>query len=459
MKKMFLFCCLPAIAHVFTGCCQHRAEPATSANKPEPENRMTAKTYHSGFQEAHDSYNGISVASDGKVYYILCTQSLDIAGRMYSFDPSTEKIKFLGDLTEACGEKGMNAVAQGKSHVNFIESKGKLYFATHVGYYQNIDGNVAIGTPPEGYKPYQGGHILSYDLKTGEFSDLGKEPHREGILTMNMDTIRGLIYGLSWPTGYFFRFNVATGIMEDMGPVSGKGQSGKGSEFRTLCRTIAIDPTDGTAYLTTSEGTILKCRTDSQKVETVEGDDLRKDYFGVYDPAQPGHMGYNWRQVIWYSPEKKFYGVHGNSGYLFTFDPAVAKVEVIDRITSLPSKRSGMYDLFSFGYLGFILGPDNHTLYYLTGAPVYVNGKRIAGKPTTNTGEARGLENLHLVTYDISTSSYSDHGAVFYENGEPPLYVNSIAVGKDGTIYSLARITGNGKTHTDLISIPNPLNN
>jgi hypothetical protein len=98
-------------------------------------------------------------------------------------------------------------------------------------------------------------------------------------------------------------------------------------------------------------------------------------------------------------------------------------------------------------------------LYYLTGAPVYVNGKRIAGKPTTNTGEARGLENLHLVTYDISTLSYSDHGAVFYENGEPPLYVNSIAIGKDGTIFSLARITENGKTRTDLITIPNPLNN
>jgi hypothetical protein len=422
-----------------------------------PDKSLLAKPYDSGFPEAHDSYNGISVASDGKIYYVLCTQSLETAGQMYSFDPKTEKIKHLGDLTEACGEKGLNAVAQGKSHVNFIESKGKLYFATHVGYYETRDGIVSIGTPPAGYKPYQGGHILSYDLKTGKFENLGIEPHKEGILSMNMDPARGLIYGLSWPTGYFFRFNLATKEMQDLGPISGEGQKGKGNAFRTLCRTIIINPETGTAYVTNSEGTILQCRTDRNKIEPVEGENMVKDYFGLYDPSQPGHMGYNWRQVIWYPTTKKFYGVHGNSGYLFTFDPKNTKIEVLDRITSLPSQRSGMFDQFSFGYLGFILGPDGRTLFYLTGAPVYQNGKRVVGKTTTNTGEAKSLENLHLVTYDIPTGKYADHGPVFYANGTPPLYVNCIAVDPDGNIYTLARITENGKTRNDLIRIQNPL--
>ena len=49
---------------------------------------------------------------------------------------------------------------------------------------------------------------------------------------------------------------------------------------------------------------------------------MKKDYFGLYDPTFSGHMGYNWRQVVWYPAEKAFYGVHGNSGYLFRFDPA-----------------------------------------------------------------------------------------------------------------------------------------
>ena len=173
-------------------------------------------------------------------------------------------------------------------------------------------------------------------------------------------------------------------------------------------------------------------------------------------PHCPGSMGYNWRQTIWYAPEKMIYGVHGNSGYLFRFDPRAARVEVLERLTSEPSQRSGMYDQFSYGYLGFTLGPDGRTIYYLTGGPIYEDGKRVTGKATTAKGEAKGLEELHLVTYDIPNSKYIDHGAIVYDNGDRPTYVNSIAVGKDGTIYTLARITEHDRTRADLISIPSP---
>jgi len=71
---------------------------------------------------------------------------------------------------------------------------------------------------------------------------------------------------------------------------------------------------------------------------------MKKDYFGLYDPTSPGHMGYNWRQTVWVSLDKAVYGVHGNSGYLFRYEPAANRIEVLDRITSLPSQRSGMFD-------------------------------------------------------------------------------------------------------------------
>jgi hypothetical protein len=58
-----------------------------------------------------------------------------------------------------------------------------------------------------------------------------------------------------------------------------------------------------------------------------------------------------------------------------------------------------------------------------------------------------------LVTYDIPTRKYIDHGAISYENGDRPTLVNSIAVGKDGTVYALERITERGQTRTDPISI------
>jgi len=350
----------------------------------------------------------------------------------------------------------MKVVAQGKSHVNFREMNGKLYFSTHLGYYSIIDGMEKPGIPADGYKPYRGGHLLVFDMKTRKTEDLGIAPHNEGILTMNMDTERGLIYGLTWPSGYLFRYNVAKKEMKNLGPFTGEGENGMGQDFRVICRSIAVNPEDGTIYLTNADGQIKMLRLGQDVVETNEGEDMKKDYFGTYEVSTAGSMAYNWRQVFWYSPEKKVYGVHGNSGYLFRFDPAFPRLEVLERLTSIPSKLTGMGDQFSYGYLGFTLGPDGHTIYYLTGAPVYIDGKRILGATSTAKGEAKGLEDLHLITYDIITGQYLDHGAIFYPDGERPLYVNSIAVGKDGTVYSLGRIKREGKVVTDIFSIPNP---
>ena len=109
---------------------------------------------------------------------------------MFVFDPATRKIHDLGDLTEACGEKGRKAIVQGKSHVNFVECRGKLYFATHVGFYSIKGGMETMGDPPAGYEPYPGGHLLALDMQSGTFDNLAMVP-REGILAMNMDTAAG----------------------------------------------------------------------------------------------------------------------------------------------------------------------------------------------------------------------------------------------------------------------------
>lgn len=418
-----------------------------------PVKRLVGKVYNSGFALGHDTYNGMSSASDGRVYYVLSSEPHDVAGQMYAFDPKTETIRHCGDLTEACGEKGKNLISQGKSHVKFVESNGKLYFATHLGFYSIIDDMEKPGIPPAGFKPYAGGHFLSYDMTTGRYEDFGIAPHGEGIITMNMDTRRGRLYGITWPTGYFCYYDMASKQMKDLGLFFRQGEAGKGQQYRTLCRSLAIDPRDGSVYFSAGGGEIYRYRYDKDAVEVVQGENLRKDYFGLYDPTCPGHMGYNWRQVFWHPQENVIYGVHGNSGYLFRYDPQANRVDVLERLTSLVSKRTGMFDQFSYGYLGFTLGPDNRTIYYLTGGPIYVNGKRVLGKDTTGKGEAKGLEDLHLITYDIPTATYADRGAVFFPDGQRPLYVNSIAVGCDGTVYTLGRYSENGHTRTDLIAV------
>ncbi|WP_149240533.1 hypothetical protein [Dyadobacter sp. 32] len=419
---------------------------------------LEAKTYYSGFQQAHDTYNGISAASDGKIYYILSSDQHNIGGRMFVFDPLTDQIRFLGDLTEICGEKGLNLIAQGKSHVRFYERNGKLYFSTHVGYYQLIEGMDRLPVAaPEGFGLYAGGHFLSYDLATEKFEDLAIVPGGEGVVSMTMDTDRGHLYGISWPTGRFLHYNVDENELKTFDRVSGLGEAGTpGADFRSLCRSLFVVPDTGSVYFSTAEGNVFTYNPAEGNVQKLADADLKLDYFGKYDPTRPGSMCYNWRKIFWYATEQVAYGVHGNSGYLFKFDPKTETTEIVDRITSLPSQRSGMFDQFSYGYLGFQLAPDQETIYYLTGGPIYIDGKRVKGEEQIAKGAAKGLENLHLITYNIPNRHYMDHGPIFYENGDRPTYVNSIAVGNDGSVYALARIEREGKVIQDLIKISNP---
>ena len=50
-----------------------------------------------------------------------------------------------------------------------------------------------------------------------------------------------------------------------------------------------------------SFGDIRRYNREEDSLEDVIGDDMRKDYFGLYDPHSAGHMGYNWRQTIWHA--------------------------------------------------------------------------------------------------------------------------------------------------------------
>ncbi|MDD2436296.1 MAG: hypothetical protein PHG27_11620 [Massilibacteroides sp.] len=416
---------------------------------------LVAKQYYSGFAEAHDTYNAISAASDGKIYYVLSSTKHDVGGQFYVYDPEIDKTTFIADLSVALGEKEKNYIAQGKSHVEFYEYDNKLFFATHVGYYEMIDGSEQLPKhAPEGYKLYPGGHFLYYDMKTGEIKSLALAPHGEGIITMTMDKERGHLYGITWPKGYLIDYDLKKGELKDLGLVDELGEDGViGKDYRVICRSMFVDPRDGLVYYSTADGDIYSYKSGDNAPQKIENTNLRLDYFGTYDYTGAGSMGYNWRKIFWYEPEQIAYGVHGNSGYLFKFDPKNETIEIVERITSEPSRKSGMYDQFSYGYLGYMLGPDS-TIYYLTGGPAYnKDGKRIKGVDEIAMGAAKGLENLHLVTFNIPQKKYEDHGPILYENGGIPTYVNSIAMDKKGNVYTLARFNHDGKEIEDLIKV------
>jgi len=438
------------IAITFVALWAFCAGPAARAHEPK---HLTARGFDSGFELSNGTFNGMLAASDGKIYYVLCAENIDTGAQMYSYDPATDKIAHLGDLTEAAGEKGLKAIPQGKSHVTFVESSGKLYFSTHVDWY-SVQGELeSMAAPPPGYKPYPGGHFLAYDMASGTFENLAKAPPGQGIIAMNMDTQRGRLYGLTWPSGYFLRYDLKSRELKNLGPLYRDGEGGRAT-LRILCRALPIDPRDGSVYFTNADGDILRYRYDRDALETVQGDNLRKDYFGIWNPLKGEDMGYGWRQALWYAPENAIYATHGRSGYLLRFDPVAERVDVIERLASEASKRSGMYDDFHYGYLSFTLGPDGHTLYYLTEGAILENGRRVTRYEQVAGGSGREkVEDLHLITYDIPAAKYVDHGAVFFSDGGRPGLVNSIAVGKDGAVYCITDIPGK-RRHIDLVRIP-----
>ncbi len=407
---------------------------------------LRATAYDSHFpaaEKAGEAFNGMGVSSNGTIYYVLSSEKYNIPGQMYSFDPKTKAITHIANLNDAVGQGQMKAVAQGKSHVNFVEADGKLYFSTHLGYYNKASGVERTAVAPKGYLPYPGGHFLSYDMKTRKFTNLAIAPGGQGIIDMNMDVRRGRLYGITWPAGDFLRYDLKTKQMKNLGTVFHGGELGKlGSTYRAICRRIVVDPRDGSAYFTTGDGTIYRYRYDTDKVDAVAGVNLKKDYFGLMNPALHG-MAYNWRAAVWVPSEHAFYAVNGRSGYLVRFDPARPSVEVLERLTSEPSKKSGMFDKSEYGYLGLALGADGHTLYYLTGAPLAKGAKATADQQ----------EETHLITYDISSRKYLDHGLILLNNGDSVTPPQSMTVGLDGTVYMLSYVVEDGKSGIELIGV------
>ncbi len=425
------------------------------------ESPLFAISYDTGFSHADDTWNSLSTASDGKIYYSFSTVDVDQGAQLHVFDPVSEQIDFLVDFTEFTSGDGLSTIPQGKSHGNFYEWKGKLYITTHVGVHGSVeDGELAITR--EGYDPYPGGHIISYDLSSGEFEHLATAPNKEGILTVTMDTDRGHIYGITWPFGHFIHYDVDAGELKDLGLISGRGEAGTpGDDFRVLGRSMFVDPDDGSVYFSTADGDIYSYSPYSGSIEWVEGVDLRLDYFGAQVVDRPGSMAYGWRQIVWNPVEEAAYGIHGKTGYLFRFDPREPSLEIVERITSEPSKRSGMFDAHYYGYLGFDLGPDNETIYYLTGGPIYVDGVRLTRNNNEELGYHRKVEeNLHLITYHIPTGEYRDHGPVYHQNGSVIIAAQAIAIApEDGSIYTLGRFDRNNDMEMDLVRIPNPFVN
>lgn len=392
------------------------------------------KLFDSKFEGSDSNFNSLSIVDD-YLYYTLCTHDVDIPGRAYRVKLGTDNVELIGDLGDICNENDKKRIPQGKSHTPFYKYNGKIWFATHCSFYggNTPDGKENPAPPPEGYLPYSGGRIVCVD-ENNNTKVVAEAPAGEGIITLTMDTKRGVCFCLTWPSAILLIYDVNTNKLINAGKVALDGEIGLGDRYSCICRIFAVEPTTGIAYFTLSNGEVYSADS-TGKVKLVEWCNLKRDMFGDFDPSKGGHQGYNWRYLVYNETYKKFYGVMPKSGYLFSFDPVNEEFKVIERIASAVCRDTASYEDFRYGYMTLTKSPnDDDNLYYISG---YTDSDNTA--------------KLTAVSYCISKNEYKDHGVLVLPNGDYPKNIQTLVVSNDKKWYCCPwiktdKIAKNGET-------------
>ena len=369
------------------------------------------------------AYTAMLSASDGKIYFFVSSHNPNYAARFYSFDPATEEVTFISSVDAILNENITKQISHGKVHGRLFEHKGKIYFATHSSYYQEG----IPGIDCNGKRPYGGGHFVSYDLATGRFEDLAGSIPNEGIITMGMDKRNEILYGITTPAALFLSYDIKKRQLRSWGSVQKRGEWGHqgGTEWDMICRTLAIDD-EGFVYGSTMDGAIWKYDPKKfRRINFIEGLSLARVPFSQSaEESTKGDFRNTWRTIEWNGQTNSFWGLHFHCTTLFEFDPSSNYIRAVDELRA--RGYLGMPTNPETSQLGFTIGPKN-TIFYLADGPMV----EIAGRPRLRC-------NLYLITYEIDKQKYTDHGPILSKDGRRVFFGESIAIGADDHIYSVA---------------------
>ena len=358
---------------------------------------LKGKMIDTGFLYGDSNYHAIIQASDGNVYYVICSHNKKAGARMFLYNPKSGDVRMIADLTEVVGEDRTKVINQGKVHSDFYELNGKLYFATHAGAWDET---------------YPGGHFMCYDIKKQKFEDFGIGVQADGIVAMTMDVKRRRMYGITWPGYLFTYYDVNTDTKKTWGKAYATTQQGP--------RSIGIDPRTGNAYWHNIDDTIECYNYKTEVVKTLDKPRFNGGMFRIPIDESSYKVQNVWRSIRWSDAMQRFYGIMYNTDWLFSFEPETAEIEIIDRLTSAPNRKSGK---LIYSSLAFELSQDGETVYYISLTEV--------DQPDTT----KKVNELHLVTYDIPLRRYIDHGVIELEDGRRPRYCQGLEVGTDGNLY------------------------
>jgi hypothetical protein len=303
---------------------------------------------------------------------------------LVEYDPAQQKVRCLPEVNKVLG-RTKTQFSEGKIHgwLDFYQSKDidkpHLWYCTYWAKYNEPDEeDYATG--------YDGGHIMSYDVLTGDIVDYGVPLKRASWPYHRVDTRRGIMYGvgmfgefLAWdinkqetlwagylPTGMGW-WERAILIDEETGMVYTSNRDQKADPELHL---IKYDPSKNRFYK-------LECHMPQESADSNRGGKA-----GGYTQmrAQTRHRG----------PDGMYWGV-SYSGRLFTFDPV--KEEIVDKGYNWPGEQRYTASMDR--------SPNGRYVYYLPGAHGrgYKDGSPVI-QLDTQTGQKKVLAFMFPYFYD-----------------------------------------------------------
>ncbi len=384
--------------------------------------------------------------SDGKIYGGTSGEQ----AYLFMFDPRINKIRHLGKIKNQAGihhalaedKNGYIYIGTGKSILDKIEmhqwgpdhpsnptedlidwDKVDIRFPSygdHIRYewkqvkgimgYQYID-LILWNDIKNHFKDYPGGHLYRYNPKESnrrvklpdmecEVEDLGIPVPKNSIYAITISPQGDVIYGLTYPDGCFFIYDIAGKKFKNIGPIYQEVTfHGPERHWRSLPRALICDDA-GRVYTSSTDGMLVYYCPDSKKIVST----------GL---AIPGDCYYAHRHtdyaVVEYFAKDSIGLIYGGTsdGFLFSFDPEKTKLVNLGK-PRVPRR------------LRCLTVAADDKVYFMA-------GERMVSRP------------CQFYIYDPNTSGFKDLGILTVDRS--PYYKHQgfqfdcMTIGHDGTIF------------------------
>ena len=368
-------------------------------------------------------------ARSGKIYIGLCTHAE--AAHFYEFDPATQTMRHICDLTELHGERGAGINTTGKIHVRMGEDEdGNIYFA-----------GLNEDTGPECIDPasYLGAFWYRYNPKLDKVEVLGRISRHFGLLGMVYEPVYKRLYGLA-EDGHLYMYDIDGGYTRDLGKV----------DDWDICRTIFADDR-GNVYGSFPVAQIWKY--DPKRDEVIDFPNIRLQYDMRVPPRTMSKPMIDrkviWRVIEWEPRERVAYGIIGGNSMLFRYDTSKGEEGEIEYLVPLSAPQYWEEDNVKnvpFATLTLTISEDRKVWYAPTASGSFDytgNSWDVKDEEKFQAQRAGGYfpPLSYLISYDLETGVRESHGLMYTEEGNLVYGLGGACTGKkDGKIYFVGAV-------------------